>query len=204
MAGNNSKELKIGILALQGDFHKHQERFIELKLENISIKTLLIKKPELLDAIDALVIPGGESTTLLKLMSEEFKNKIKNFTENNKKIFGTCAGSILLANQVNNPEQESFNLIDIEVTRNAYGRQNDSFIAKNLEIKTLNEKSINEVIFIRAPKISKTGEDIDILSSYNDSPVLVRNKNIMVATFHPELSSENDDFYNFLLEFFLD
>jgi 5'-phosphate synthase pdxT subunit len=204
VAGNNSKELKIGILALQGDFHKHQERFIELKLENISIKTLLIKKPELLDAIDALVIPGGESTTLLKLMSEEFKNKIKNFTENNKKIFGTCAGSILLANQVNNPEQESFNLIDIEVTRNAYGRQNDSFIAKNLEIKTLNEKSINEVIFIRAPKISKTGEDIDILSSYNDSPVLVRNKNIMVATFHPELSSENDDFYNFLLEFFLD
>jgi 5'-phosphate synthase pdxT subunit len=204
VAGSNSKELKIGILALQGDFHKHQERFIELKLENISIKTLLIKKPELLDAIDALVIPGGESTALLKLMSEEFKNKIKSFTENNKKIFGTCAGSILLANKVKNPEQESFNLIDIEVTRNAYGRQNDSFIAKNLEIKTSNEKSINEVIFIRAPKISKTGEDIDILSSYNDSPVLVRNKNIMVATFHPELSSENDDFYNFLLEFFLD
>lgn len=204
MAGSNTHELKIGILALQGDFHKHQERFIELKLENISIKTLLIKKPELLDAIDALVIPGGESTALLKLMSEEFKNKIKSFTENNKKIFGTCAGSILLANKVKNPEQESFNLIDIEVTRNAYGRQNDSFIAKNLEIKTSNEKSINEVIFIRAPKISKTGEDIDILSSYNDSPVLVRNKNIMVATFHPELSSENDDFYNFLLEFFLD
>lgn len=204
MAGSNTKELKIGILALQGDFQKHQERFIELKLENISIKTLLIKKPELLDAIDALVIPGGESTTLLKLMSEEFKNKIKNFTENNKKIFGTCAGSILLANKVKNPEQESFNLIDIEVTRNAYGRQNDSFIANNLEIKTLNEKSINEVIFIRAPKISKTGKNIDILSSYNDSPVLVRNKNIMVATFHPELSSENDDFYNFLLEFFLE
>ncbi|MCL4153389.1 UNVERIFIED_CONTAM: hypothetical protein GTU68_020556, partial [Idotea baltica] len=196
--------LRIGILALQGDFHKHQERFIELNSDSISIKTILIKTPKLLDAVDALVIPGGESTALLKLMSEDFKSKIKSFVETNKKIFGTCAGAILLANKVNNPSQESFDLIDIEVTRNAYGRQNDSFIANNLEITNLKQRSINEVIFIRAPKISKIGKNVDILCKYNNSPVLVRNKNIMVATFHPELSTDNNDFYNFLLEFFLE
>lgn len=179
------KSKKIGILALQGDFSKHKEKFDSLVNET---KTILVKKEEQLNAVDALVIPGGESTTLLKLLSESFRNKIIEFANSDNFIFGTCAGCILLAKKVVNPEQISLGLIDITVKRNAYGRQNDSFIAKDFEF---DGENLGEAVFIRAPMIIETGKNVDVISSINKSPILVRQKNILVATFHPELSNNS-------------
>ena len=198
MADNNKL---IGILALQGDFSMHDNA-----LKSIGAKTLLVNKEEHLENIKGLVIPGGESTTFLKLADKSFKNKIALVIANGLSTFATCAGLILLATKVSNPEQESLGLIDVDVVRNAYGRQVDSFIED--ELKWTDEASSvfkvmengsrvdfsdlskwgQEGVFIRAPKIERVGKSVQVLIKHNNDPVFVKDKNIFGATFHPELS----------------
>ena len=175
---------KIGILALQGGFDLHAKRLIEIGADPV-----LVKKEEELEDIQGLIIPGGESTTLLKLCSKSFRDKISEKVKNGLPLFTTCAGTILIASKVKNPPQESLNLIDIEVERNAYGRQVDSFITEDINCDSSFSTDKFEVVFIRAPKITKTGKNVKVLVSCNNEPVLVQDKHILAATFHPELSS---------------
>ncbi len=172
--------MTIGVLAIQGDFDAHRRR-----LEEVGANALLVKKPEQLDQVDALIIPGGESTTFLKFLEQRgFKDKLRDFVRA-KPTFGTCAGAILLARQVLNPAQESLNAIDIAVRRNAYGRQVDSFITEA-------ESKLGpiEMVFIRAPRIERVGAGVEVLAREHDDPVLVRQGKVLVATFHPELSDD--------------
>jgi len=138
--------------------------------------------------MDGLIIPGGESTTMLKFFEEEgLAEPIVSFAREGKPVFGTCAGAILLAREVYNPTQVSLGLIDIAVERNSYGRQVDSFIG---EAETSLESGSLEAVFIRAPKIVRVGTTVEVLASVNANPVLVREGNILVATFHPELTED--------------
>jgi len=171
--------MKIGVLALQGDFDAHRKRLQELGAE-----VLLIKNPEQLDGIDGLIIPGGESSTFLKLLGEAGFEKLKEFVRV-KPTFGTCAGAILLAKEVENPTQSGLGAIDITIRRNAYGRQMDSSIREG----TFRSSPI-EMVFIRAPKIERVGEQVEVLGSEGNDPVVVRQGKIMAATFHPELSED--------------
>jgi 5'-phosphate synthase pdxT subunit len=174
--------MTIGVLAIQGDYDAHK-----LRLEELGAKTILVKKPEQLDQVDAIVIPGGESSTMLKFLERDgFMEKLMEFVRV-KPSFGTCAGAILLANEVANPSQQSLGAMDMCVTRNAYGRQADSRI---LQAETKLAGGPLEMVFIRAPKISKLGADVEVLATYNGDPVLVRQKDRMAATFHPELSED--------------
>jgi 5'-phosphate synthase pdxT subunit len=170
---------KIGVLALQGDFDAHRRR-----LEELGAEVVLVKKPEQLDKIDGLVIPGGESSTFLKLLGEAGFEKLKEFVRV-KPTFGTCAGAILLAKDVENPKQTGLGALDISIRRNAYGRQIDSSIREGL----FGGEPI-EMVFIRAPKISRLGSDVEVLANEGSDPVLVRQGKTMAATFHPELSSD--------------
>ena len=170
---------KIGVLALQGDFDAHRRR-----LEELGAEVVLVKKSEQLDEIDGLVIPGGESSTFLRLLGDAGFEKLKNFVRL-KPTFGTCAGAILLAKEVENPPQLGLGAIDIGIRRNAYGRQIDSSIREGL----FRGSSI-EMVFIRAPKISRVGEGIEVLATEGDDPVVVRQGKTMAATFHPELSDD--------------
>src|SRR5437868_5964352 len=140
--------MTIGVLAIQGDYEAHKAR-----LEELGAKVVLVRKPEQLDSIDAIVIPGGESSTFLNFLSEQgFLEKLREFVRT-KPTFGTCAGAILLAKDVENPSQTSLAAIDIAIRRNAYGRQNESFIA---DIQT--KLGPLESVFIRAPKITRVGQ----------------------------------------------
>ncbi len=175
--------MQVGILALQGGFAAHAQALTAL---NISWR--LIKKPVQLQSIDMLIIPGGESTTLLKLMQPwSFMQALKDFHQQQKLIFGTCAGAILLAKKVD-PQQPSLGLIDIDITRNAYGSQINSFVAS--ADQTQLNTPLPAMLFIRAPKITRTGQQVQILAKHNNDPVLVQENNIMVATFHPELNQQ--------------
>ncbi len=195
--------MKIGVLALQGDFDAHRRR-----LEELGAEVLLVKKPEQLDAIDGLVIPGGESGTFLKLLGEKGFEKLKQFVRL-KPTFGTCAGAILLATEVENPKQSGLGALDITIRRNAYGRQLDSSIREgkllqldrqNLDRKNLDrtnkdgnkkrEDSPLEMVFIRAPKIERIGPNVKVLATEGADPVAVRQGRVMAATFHPELSDD--------------
>jgi len=169
----------IGVLALQGDFDAHRKR-----LEELGADVVLVRKPEQLDEIDGLVIPGGESSTFLKLLGEKGFEKLKQFVRV-KPTFGTCAGAILLANEVENPSQQGLGALDIGIRRNAYGRQVDSSIREG---KFLGEPS--EMVFIRAPKIERVGPGVEVLATEGDDPVAVRQGRVMAATFHPELSPD--------------
>jgi 5'-phosphate synthase pdxT subunit len=175
--------MKIGVLALQGDFDAHRRR-----LEELGAEVVLVKKPEQLDAIDGLIIPGGESGTFLKLLGEDGLAKLKDFVRV-KPTFGTCAGCILLAAEVENPKQVGLGALDITVRRNAYGRQIDSSIREG---RFLGEPV--EMVFIRAPKIERTGKDVEVIATEGSGedtiPVLVRKGNTLAATFHPELSDD--------------
>src|SRR2546423_13522473 len=173
--------MTIGVLALQGDFDAHRRR-----LEELGAKVVLVKKPEQLDEIDGLVIPGGESGTFLKLLGEEGFEKLKQFVRL-KPTFGTCAGAILLATDVENPQQLGLGAIDIAVRRNAYGRQIDSSIREGQLAG-----SPLEMVFIRAPKISRVGPGVEVIATEGDDnvPVAVRQGSAMAATFHPELSDD--------------
>ena len=186
--------MKIGVLALQGDFDAHRRR-----LEQLGAEVVLVKKPEQLDEIDGLVIPGGESGTFLNLLGQAGFEKLKEFV-GVKPTFGTCAGAILLANEVDNPKQEGLGALDIRIRRNAYGRQIDSSIreGKFLQDKMGNDKrpalptedSPLEMIFIRAPKIERVGPGVEVIATEGDDPVAVRQGRVMAATFHPELSDD--------------
>jgi len=174
--------MKIGVLAIQGDFDAHRRR-----LEQLGAEVVLVKKPEQLDAVDALVIPGGESTTFLKFLEKGgFLDKLREFVRA-KPAFGTCAGAILLASEVEDPPQPSLGALDISVRRNAYGRQLESFIGEG---ETQLPGGPLEMVFIRAPKIERVGPSVEILAREKNDPVLVRQGKIMVATFHPELSDD--------------
>jgi len=179
--------MTIGVLALQGDFDAHRRR-----LEELGAKVVLVKKPEQLDEIDGLVIPGGESGTFLKLLGEEGFEKLKQFVRV-KPTFGTCAGAILLATDVENPKQVGLGAIDISIRRNAYGRQIDSSIREGQLLQSsLNAKpdSPLEMVFIRAPKIERIGKDVEIIATEGEDTVAVRQGRAMAATFHPELSED--------------
>ena len=166
--------MTIGVLALQGDFDAHRRR-----LEELGADVVLVKKPEQLDAIDGLVIPGGESGTFLKLLGEEGFEKLKQFVHL-KPTFGTCAGAILLATEVENPKQAGLGAIDIRIRRNAYGRQLDSSIRQG----KLGTTPL-EMVFIRAPKIEHVGQGVEIIATEGLDPVAVRQGRVMAATFHP-------------------
>jgi len=173
--------MKIGVLALQGDFDAHRRR-----LEDLGAEVVLVKKPEQLSDIDGLVIPGGESSTFLKLLGEDGLAKLKDFVRA-KPTFGTCAGCILLATDVENPKQAGLGALDITVRRNAYGRQIDSSIREG---RFLNDPI--EMVFIRAPKIERLGEGVEVIAieGKDNVPVLVGNGRTLAATFHPELSDD--------------
>ena len=170
----------VGVLALQGDFDAHRKR-----LEELGARVILVKKPEQLGSIDGLVIPGGESGTFLRLLGESGFKKLKEFVRL-KPTFGTCAGAILLAKEVENPKQLGLGAIDIGIRRNAYGRQIDSSIREGL----FGGAPI-EMVFIRAPKIERVGEGVEVLATQSKDPVVVRQGKTMAATFHPELSDDN-------------
>jgi 5'-phosphate synthase pdxT subunit len=183
----------IGVLALQGDFDAHRRR-----LEELGAKVVLVKKPEQLDEIDGLVIPGGESGTFLNLLGEHGFEKLKQFVRV-KPTFGTCAGAILLATDVENPKQAGLGAIDIAIRRNAYGRQLESSIREGKLLPTaLSGKQTGlkqsdsplEMVFIRAPKISRVGPSVEIIATEGADPVAVRQGRSMAATFHPELSAD--------------
>lgn len=183
--------MKIGVLALQGDFDAHRRR-----LEELGAEVVLVKKPEQLDDVDGLVIPGGESGTFLKLLGEKGFQELKDFVKS-KPTFGTCAGAILLAAEVENPAQAGLGALDIRIRRNAYGRQIDSSIREGKFLANLNhplksgtapDESPLEMVFIRAPKIVRIGEGVEVLATEGSDPVAVRQGNAMAATFHPELS----------------
>jgi 5'-phosphate synthase pdxT subunit len=170
----------IGILALQGDFEAHKRA-----VDQAGGNPVEVRMKSDLDAIDGLIIPGGESTTMLKMLAEEdLFEPIQKFGRV-KPIFGTCAGAILLAKEVLNPAQDSLQLMDLTVERNAYGRQIDSRIA----VLEFDGKPL-EAVFIRAPVIRKIGGDSHVLVSYNGDPVLVEQGRHLAATFHPELAGE--------------
>jgi pyridoxal 5'-phosphate synthase pdxT subunit len=174
--------MKIGVLAIQGDYEAHKAR-----LEQLGTEVTLVRKPEQLDAIDGIVIPGGESSTFLNFLAERgFLEKLRDFVST-KPTFGTCAGAILLAKQVENPPQKSLDAMDIRIRRNAYGRQIDSSIR---EAPSKLGKDPLEIVFIRAPKIVSTGKSVEILATVGGDPVLVRQGKILAATFHPELSED--------------
>ena len=173
--------MTIGVLALQGDFDAHRRR-----LDELGVNVVLVRKPEQLDEIDGLIIPGGESSTFLKLLDEKGFEKLNNFVHT-KPTFGTCAGAILLARQVENPHQPGLNALDMTIRRNAYGRQIDSTI---LEAQSkLGDKPL-EMVFIRAPRIEQVGKGVEVLAKRGNDPVLVRKGRVMAATFHPELSND--------------
>lgn len=175
--------MRIGVLALQGDFDAHRRR-----LEELGAEVVLVKKPEQLDELDGLVIPGGESGTFLKLLGESGLAKLRDFVRL-KPTFGTCAGCILLAAEVENPKQAGLGALDITVRRNAYGRQIDSSIREG---RFLGEPI--EMVFIRAPKIERVGAGVEVIATEgkddHKAPVLVRKGKTLAATFHPELSAD--------------
>ena len=184
--------MPIGVLALQGDFDAHRRR-----LEELGAEVVLVKKPEQFDHIDGLVIPGGESGTFLKLLGEAGFAKLREFVHS-KPTFGTCAGAILLAKEVENPHQAGLGALNIRIRRNAYGRQIDSSIREGKFFArtsgdhhdaALRETPL-EMVFIRAPKIERVGEGVEVIATEGPDPVAVRQGRAMAATFHPELSND--------------
>jgi pyridoxal 5'-phosphate synthase pdxT subunit len=183
--------MKIGILAIQGDYHAHAEMFHKLGVETVEVRTVAD-----LEGCNGLVLPGGESTTQLQFLQEEgLYEAIRRFAHKDGAIFGTCAGAILLANNVKNPEQDSLKLLDMTVLRNGYGRQlsSDVFFGPS-KLK----KEPLEMVFIRGPIIEKTAPDIKVLAKFEGKPALVEKGHILAATFHPELTSDTSVHEHFL------
>ena len=176
--------MKIGVLALQGDFDAHRRR-----LEELGAEVVLVKKPEQLDNLDGLAIPGGESGTFLKLLGDTGFEKLKQFVRL-KPTFGTCAGAILLAAEVENPKQSGLGALNIRIRRNAYGRQLDSSIRQGRFLQENLGDSPLEMVFIRAPKIEHIGPGVEVIATEGTAPVAVRQGRAMAATFHPELSDD--------------
>ncbi|MCS7202227.1 MAG: pyridoxal 5'-phosphate synthase glutaminase subunit PdxT [Dictyoglomus sp.] len=177
--------MKIGILALQGSVEEHKN-----SLEKLGIENILVKKAKDLDIIDGLILPGGESTTFVHILKnmeifEYLKEKIKKGLP----VLSTCAGLIILAKRIeNHPDQNSLNILDITVSRNAYGRQRESFITY-LSIPILGDEPF-EAVFIRAPKIVKVGEKVKVHAVFQENPVFIEEENVLGLTFHPELTND--------------
>jgi len=175
--------MQIGVLALQGAFAAHADC-----LTTIGVQSVEVRNPEQLGSVDALLMPGGESSTMSQLLeSSGLFDPIASRIADGMPVFGTCAGMILLASEIldGRSDQRSFSAIDISVRRNAFGRQVDSFEA------TINS-SVGDFqgVFIRAPRIERVGDEVEVLGSINDEPVLVRQGNVLAASFHPELSND--------------
>ena len=180
----NNGHKKVGILAIQGDFSMHAKM-----LDAMAAPWMLVKHPQDLDEVGGLIMPGGESTTMLKIFElEGVGAAIKKFAAQGKPIYGTCAGAILLANEVSNPPQEKLDLIDIGIERNAYGRQIDSSIQTG-DCPEIADHPV-EMVFIRAPIIRRVGAGVRVLGRCGGLPVLVEQGNIMAGTFHPELTED--------------
>ena len=175
--------MKIGVLALQGDFEAHAK-----SISACGIEPVLIKKKVHFSGISGIILPGGESTTAIKLFDEDLKKTLFSFVQKGYPIFGTCAGLILISKKLSNSDQFSFGFLSIEAERNAYGSQKESF-QEPIAIPLLGTNDF-PAIFIRAPQIKKVDSQVEILSVYKKQPVLVREKNILGATFHPELSED--------------
>jgi 5'-phosphate synthase pdxT subunit len=176
-------QVKIGVLAVQGNFAAHKRM-----LERVGVESVEVRRASQLDSLDGLIIPGGESTTMLKFLVEEnLAEPIRDFASSGRAIFGTCAGAILLAHEVTGPAQPSLGLIDISVERNAYGRQIDSFVGK---AETDIDGGALEAVFIRAPRITRVGPGVAELAHIDAEPVLVLEGKILVATFHPEMTTD--------------
>jgi len=180
----NDGHKPIGVLAIQGDFAMHAQM-----LDRIAAPWKLVKHAAELEGVSGLIMPGGESTTMLKLFANEGMGAaIKDFAAKGKPVFGTCAGAILLAKEVLNPSQERLGLLDITIERNAYGRQVDSSVRQG-ECPELSPRPL-EMVFIRAPIIRRVGEGVRVLGRCAGLPVLVEQGNILAATFHPELTED--------------
>jgi 5'-phosphate synthase pdxT subunit len=179
--------IRIGVLAIQGDFDAHKKRLEELRAD-----VVLVRKPEQLEEIDGLVIPGGESGAFLKILGEEGFSKLREFVRL-KPTFGTCAGAIMLAKEVTNPDQPGLGALDISIRRNAYGRQLDSSIREGIFTGVP-----LEMVFIRAPRIERVGPDVEVIATEGNDPVAVRQGRAMAATFHPELSADSRVHQEFL------
>ena len=177
--------MKIGVLALQGDFALHRAA-----LDRLGVASVEVRMPAELDAVDGLIMPGGESTTLLKLMDTwGFVPALEKFHAEGKPIYGTCAGLILLAREVENPAQPSLGLIDIGAERNAYGRQKESF--ETTAPADLGEGSVTlKLVFIRAPRIRRLGPGVTPLVWHGGECVMAREGSVLVGAFHPELTDD--------------
>jgi len=183
--------VKIGIVAVQGDFAAHAAMLQELGAETVEVRTV-----QDLEGCDGIVLPGGESTTQLQFLKEEgLFDAIRRFSKQGGAIFGTCAGAILLATRVNNPPQESLGLLDMTILRNGYGRQlaSDVFFGPS----TLKQEPL-EMVFIRGPIIEEMGKDITVLARHAGKAALVEKGNILAATFHPELTDDTTVHEHFL------
>jgi len=173
---------RIGVLAIQGDYAAHAEALAEAGAEPVEVR-----KAEDLTSIDGLILPGGESTTMLRFFDRmQLFESLREFSSS-KPVFGTCAGAILLAREVLNPPQRSLGVLDATVERNAYGRQVDSAI---LTEPTKLDGGPMEMVFIRAPRIARVGDGVEVLASRDGFPVLIRQRDTLAATFHPELSGD--------------
>ena len=177
--------VELGVLGLQGDYSAHGAM-----LERLGAAWRVIKKPSQLDGIDGLVMPGGESTTLIKLMdSSGLWEAIASYADSGRSIFGTCAGMILVAKDVSNPAQRSLGLIDIGVERNGYGRQIDSAEAGGVFRSAEGDCSM-DMVFIRAPRITRLGDGVEALAECRGDVVMARQDKVVVASFHPELTDD--------------
>ncbi|HXW61662.1 MAG TPA: pyridoxal 5'-phosphate synthase glutaminase subunit PdxT [Candidatus Acidoferrales bacterium] len=174
---------EIGIVAIQGDYEAHAKG-----IERLGVRPRFVRTPSDLDGIRGVILPGGESTTHLKVMREEgLFDALKRFAANGGAFFGTCAGAILLAREVHGPTQESLGLLDISILRNGYGRQLASDV--HLGLTKLRNEAL-EMVFIRAPIIESVGEGVEVLAEDRGHPVLVRRGEILASTFHPELTAD--------------
>jgi pyridoxal 5'-phosphate synthase pdxT subunit len=184
-------EVKIGILAVQGDFEAHAAMLSRLGAESVEVRT-----PADFHGCDGLILPGGESTTQLQFLQEEgLADTILKFAERGGAIFGTCAGAILLATEVQNPKQDSLKLLDMTVLRNGYGRQIASdVVSGHSKLK----KDPLEMVFIRGPIIERAGPGVEVLAEYAGKPTLVQRSHILAATFHPELTDDTTVHEHFL------
>lgn len=188
----SEKRPKIGLLSLQGAFAAHGG-----VLRSLGAETVEVRLPRELDGLDGLVLPGGESTTLLRLFDEYgFEGPIRALAVSGKPILATCMGFILLAKQISSPVQESLELVDVSLERNAYGRQVDSFEGEG----EVMGKPFH-MVFIRAPRIVDVGKGVDVLGLFQGKPVLVRQGKMLCATFHPELT-EDDTIHRLFLKSF--
>lgn len=183
---------RVGVLALQGDVREHLRL-----LDDLGAKALAVKHPEQLDELDALIIPGGESTTIGKLATRfGLIDPLRETIDDGLPVYGTCAGMILLASSVTEGDQPLIGALDVVVKRNAFGRQNESFEAK-LDIEGLGDPF--HAIFIRAPWIEKVGSDVEVLAEIDEHPVMVRQGRLLATSFHPELTGD-DRIHRMLLD----